>query len=225
MHASDHAGLTATIAYTALPAGKARAGIVIGGAAAKRGAFPLNKSTFRAQHGQVSSDSLEIAAVGSQLVPRRVEIADARALAKPPLLDDAGFQLVASPLPVACLPEVLGDASAPQHDRAVAAYYTSLEETVKCITGADAATAFCHAVRSNKSATECKGAEAGYASYAHTDQSHDSWSYKARALFQAGDMAAFPPGLDRESVHRALEGKRFAILSAWCEPFPLFCVR
>ena len=37
--------VSATIAYTAVPEGKARAGIVIGGAAAN-GVFPLNPSTW-----------------------------------------------------------------------------------------------------------------------------------------------------------------------------------
>ena len=223
--------VSATIAYTAVPEGKARAGIVIGGAAAN-GVFPLNPGTFRAQHGQVplrkrrGTDALcagATDAVGAQLVPRSVDIADARALATPPSLDTAGFQLVASPLPAACPPEVLGDASAPQHDCAAAAYFASLEETVRRATGADAVTAFCHVVRSSKSAAECRGPEAGYASYAHADQSVDSWSSNARALFQTGDMAAFPPGLSSESVRRALEGQRYAVISAWSGPRP--CAR
>lgn len=216
--------LTATIAYTRIPEGKLSAGIVIGCAAANA-TLPLNSGTFRAQHGQVllKGPRATAATVGAELVSRTVEVADARALSTQPSICSVGFELVPSPLPDACPPEVLGDAFALQHDLAVAAYYSSLEETVKKFTGAHSATAFCHAVRSNKSATECRGAEAGYASYAHTDQSQDSWSSNASALVQAGDMAVFPPGLSSENVRRAIEGRRYAVLSAWYAPS--ICVR
>lgn len=217
--------LSAQIAYTRIPPGKSRAGIVIGGAAANA-TLPLNPGTFRAQHGQVSlrDPRATAATVGAELVPRIVEVADARALSTPPSIDSIGFELVTSPLPDACAPEVLGDTFVQQHDLAVAAYYSSLEETVKKLTRAHSATAFCHAVRSNKSATECRGAEAGYASYAHTDQSQDSWSSNAAALAQAGDMGVFPPGLSSQNVRRAIEGKRYAVLSAWYVPHPSLCV-
>ena len=217
--------ISAQVAYTRIPLGKSRAGIVVGGAAANA-TLPLNPGTFRAQHGQVSlrDPRATAATVGAELVPRIVQVADARAVSTPPSIDSIGFELVTSPLPDACPPEVLGDAFAVQHDLAVKVYYSGLEETVKKVTGAHSATAFCHAVRSNKSATECRGAEAGYASYAHTDQSHDSWSSNAAALVQAGDMAVFPPGLRSENVRRAIKGKRYAVLSAWCVPSPSVCV-
>lgn len=204
------AGISATIAYTSIAVDKTRAGVVVG-----TGAFPLTPGTFQAQHGKVklACEGDAIDAYGVELVPTTVHIADARAMPTPPSLASLGFELVCSQLPRECPPACLY--SSVEGGSAIAAYYACVEEAVKRATGADAAVAFCHAVRSPKPAADCKGAEAGYAAYAHTDQSRDSWSSRAKELVARGEFDAFPPGVGRENACRVASARRYAVVSAW----------
>ena len=206
--------LDAQICYTRIPCGKTHAVVVLGA----EGGFPLNPGTFRAQHGQVPSgetsrDSLNSKSYGADLVPHGVKVADARSLIAPPSLDTVGVELVESKLAACCSPDSLvsGDVNGP----AISSYYSCVEDVVRRATGADYVKAICHAVRSEKGAAECKGAEAGYASYAHTDQSRLSWSSRAGSLVASGNFDQFPPGVSREDAERSVHSKRFAVISAW----------
>jgi len=214
LHATDVSGneegisACASIAYTSLAPGKTQAGIVLG-----TGAFPLTPGTFQAQHGQVPRDMVAVESYGVELVPQTVNVLDARALSTPPTLDSLGMELVFSPLPNDCPPACLHTSAVNSPE--IAAYYACTEEAVKKATGANAAVAFCHAVRSPKPAANCQGAEAGYASYAHTDQSESSWSSRAHELVAAGDFCAFPPGISEHTARRITGARRYAVVSAW----------
>jgi hypothetical protein len=208
---------TASISYTCIPEGKTRAGIVIG---AGSGAFPLNPDTFLAQHGSVALDELvynpeAYNLYGAGLVPRMVSLRDAREMITPPSLDLNGFQLVHSKLPSSCSPDVLSAGEFDVERPMISAYYATVQDAVQRVTGASAVVAYCHVLRSGKQAAECKGAEAGYASYAHTDQSPVSWSSRARSLVSEEMVDSFPPGIDHKDAERAIQGRRFAVVTAW----------
>ena len=89
----------------------------------------------------------------------------------------------------------------------------------RCIcktSGATAAFGYCHAMRVPDLHKSTGRTASGYAGYAHSDQSQDSWSHRLKELVQTGKWAAQgPPGIRLEVAKRAASASRYAVLAAW----------
>lgn len=189
--------VVADIRYTRAPASGERAGIVVSAAPRGGAAFPLDKYAFRCQHGSVplAAGVSESDAWVNELVPQRRAIADARD--RPFSLDTHGFELA-----------VVGDAG--EEERV--AYYRRLEALAKERTGASSAWCYCAAYRCAGGAKKT----AGYAPYAHSDQSPESWSARLPGLVADGSWeSSGPPGVAARAAAACAAGSRYAVLSAW----------
>eukprot|EP00441_Pelagodinium_beii_P040215 CAMPEP_0197632406 /NCGR_PEP_ID=MMETSP1338-20131121/9173_1 /TAXON_ID=43686 ORGANISM="Pelagodinium beii, Strain RCC1491" /NCGR_SAMPLE_ID=MMETSP1338 /ASSEMBLY_ACC=CAM_ASM_000754 /LENGTH=260 /DNA_ID=CAMNT_0043203969 /DNA_START=52 /DNA_END=834 /DNA_ORIENTATION=- len=135
---------------------------------------------------------------------------NARCLKPTPSLATHGFELM-SYKGSAVKDTAMGETS--KHER-VQTYYKEVEQLLMQQTGADAAFSFVHAMRVPK--RDRVKAEAGYASYWHTDQSHNSWSARLHELLELGSWEEVgPPGLDEVAAKRAARAQRYAVVTAW----------
>mmetsp|Transcript_11780 Transcript_11780/g.37492 ORF Transcript_11780/g.37492 Transcript_11780/m.37492 type:complete len:319 (-) Transcript_11780:237-1193(-) len=200
MARDEDASVRASIGYTSAPSSDlARNGVVVGAAN-----FPLNMSTFRAQHGSVPQDQVaEGTTWENELVPVECEVVDARQEAR--CLETDGFELVSG----------LSGRIAPAAKFEIEAYLRSVERVAIDLTGASRAVAYCYAARAPKRPSlGTADTRASYAVYAHTDQAHLSWAPRLAQL--ANDWKTYgPPGIDTVTADHAAHASRYAVLSAW----------
>ena len=169
--------------------------------------FPLRMDTFRAQHGNIRSafltkDILSLFDGGAELITSTVKIENARALLPMPTLSTHGFELLSCPSASA--------AALPEHKD----YYGETESALRELTGADAAVAVAHVLRTSDDTKKCRDAGAGFATYIHTDQSHRSWAPRLAELCDSW-IDVGPPGLSEADARRASRARRYVVLSAW----------
>eukprot|EP00930_Biecheleria_cincta_P082304 TRINITY_DN72061_c0_g1_i1.p1 TRINITY_DN72061_c0_g1~~TRINITY_DN72061_c0_g1_i1.p1 ORF type:complete len:372 (+),score=76.10 TRINITY_DN72061_c0_g1_i1:60-1175(+) len=175
--------------------------------------FPLRYETYVRQHGRVPhaipQDGLkDMFEGGANLVPMKVTMRDARRLIPSPRLKSHGFELMSYN------GSATQDAMKDLNTESIKTYYKEIEQLLIQKTGADAAFSFVHAKRIPS--TRRVEAEAGYASYWHTDQSHKSWSARLHELFgQHSWEEVGPPGLDEAAAKRAAAAQRYAVVTAW----------
>lgn len=103
-------------------------------------------------------------------------------------------------------------------------YYEHVAEIALKESGASFSVAYCHARRSTNDETRTKPSGAGFAAYAHTDQSSESWSALLPELIGEWESRG-PPGLKRSFAERAAQSSRYSIVSAWKYLGPAPCCR
>ena len=181
--------------------------------------FPLRMDTFRAQHGNIPSalflthstkDILSLFDGGAELITSTVKIENARALLPMPTLSTHGFELLWCPSASAADLTGIAGAKRVQED-----YYGETESALRELTGADAAIAITHVLRTSDDAKKCRDAGAGFATYMHTDQSHRSWAPRLAEVLCDSWIDVGPPGLSEADARRASRARRYVVLSAW----------
>lgn len=164
--------------------------------------FPLNLSTFYAQHGSLPPPAAPKGTVWeNELAPVEVKIRDARQSGA--RLSSHGYELMT------------GVTMCPADAFDVSQYLRDVERLARELTDASAAVAYCHAARAPKRASfGDETTRAGYATYAHTDQAHHSWAARLCDIVEEWALVG-PPGVNSDMAMRAAAARRYAVLSAW----------
>lgn len=188
----------ASIGYTCAPSSdKALNGVSVGVTN-----FPLNLSTFHAQHGSLPPPAVPEGTVWENEVAQvEVYIRDARQSAA--CLVSHGYELMT------------GVNMCPANAFDISQYLRDVERLALELTDASTAVAYCHAARAPKRPSLCNAAtRAGYATYVHTDQAHHSWTARLCDIVEDWALVG-PPGVNSEVAKRAAAAQRYAVLSAW----------
>ena len=184
------------------------------------GACPLRPGTVAAQHGSIpleEEDEVVFEACNT-LHPCSVNIWNARSFngIHKPTLDRVGFQLIDIPRSNILSTEEGLKSTAANHPVISREVYSEIARSICEASGATAAFGYCHAMRVPDLAKSKGRTSSGYAGYAHSDQSHDSWCCRLPELVKSGEWSAQgPPGIDIDVAERAASSSRYAVLAAW----------
>jgi len=171
---------------------------------------PLASGTIAAQHGTVPLERDDEIEVSNVLIPHTCTFLDGREATPQPSFDSLGFEIVDIPHTTTLSTKAAQVAVANGDKDLSQKYYKEISERVRQATGADYAHGFCYALRS----TESHGT--GYAPYAHTDNSEDSWSARLPEFVNKGTWSERgPPGISCEVATRAAKAKRYAVVTCW----------
>lgn len=234
--------LKAVIQYNIRPPSGKPAGLFVPKTAAEvpGSGFVLRWDVLRLQHGcvplrleqehrdDITEEKLQqLFSNANHLVPVNVNIHNARLLDKVPTLGSHGFQLLQG-LPLGAIVAANDGALAESctASTVVTECYRDVEAAVTKATGASVALAFCHARRTSSNEIKRAAAGAGFAMYAHTDNSAESWSVRMKELLEHDSWKRVgPPGLSEEVACRAAKARRYAVVSAWRYLGPEECCR
>lgn len=184
------------------------------------GMCPLRPGTVAAQHGSIPLEEKESKSLEgcNDLHPQNVRIWNARSCNanNKPTIETLGFQLVHTPRSSILSCEEGMRSVAENHPDSTRRYYSEIAPDILEATGATAAFAYCHAIRLPNPLEGAGRTKLGYAGYAHTDLSHNSWAARLPELVESGKWdTQGPPGLSYEAAKKAATSSRYAIVTAW----------